>query len=326
MKATAQAPANIAFIKYWGKADEELRLPLNSSISMNLSEAYTVTTVDFSREYQTDSIVLLDGVFSDKEKERTIRSLNRIRQKIENNMYARVVTKNTFPKGTGAAASASGFAALTVAAFASAGKKLSQKEITIFARMGSGSACRSIPDGFVLWEKGKTSEESYAHSLYSHEYWDVRDALVIVDTNMKKVSTTEGMESISTSPFLDARLAALPGRIDRCTEALARKNFSILGEVIEEDCLDMHHVMQTQVPPLIYWSDGTKTIMDAVIGWRKEGLAVYFTIDAGPNVHLIYEGQNERAVLEKIKTLYGVQRIIVNKAAAGAHLVDTHLF
>ncbi len=326
MKKTAQAPANIAFIKYWGKRDEDLRLPLNSSISMNLSAAYTVTTVEFSSTYESDSVVLLDGIFSDKEKERTIRSLDRIRQRANVEMHARVVTQNTFPKGTGAAASASGFAALTIASFASLGVKLAQKELTIFARMGSGSACRSIPDGFVLWEKGETSDASYAYSLYPPEYWDIRDALVIVDTRMKKVSTTEGMDSIGTSPLLHARLAAILERIDRCTQALARKDFAMLGEVIEQDCLDMHHVMQTQVPPLIYWNDETKKIMEAVTSWRKSGVAVYFTIDAGPNVHLIYEGKDEEAVLEKVKTLSGVQQVIVNTAAAGAHLVDTHLF
>ena len=124
MKATAQAPANIAFIKYWGKADEKLRLPLNPSISMNLSNTFTETTVEFHPDFKTDDITLVDGEFSEDEIKRTIKSLQFIREKVNSNYFAHVITKNTFPKGAGAAASASGFAALTVAAFAALGLKL----------------------------------------------------------------------------------------------------------------------------------------------------------------------------------------------------------
>jgi diphosphomevalonate decarboxylase len=168
MKATSVAPANIAFIKYWGKTDEQLRLPLNPSISMNLSNTYTETTVEFHPDFIQDEIKLFDGVFSEDEIKRTITSLNLIREKANSHYFARVVTKNTFPKGAGAAASASGFAALTVAAFAALEIKLSEKELSMFARLGSGSACRSIPDGFVEWDN------AFAYSIYPSDYWDLR--------------------------------------------------------------------------------------------------------------------------------------------------------
>lgn len=320
-KATAVAPANIAFIKYWGKKDEDLRIPLNDSISMNLSGAQTTTTVEFSSAYAADTVELLGGEFSDGEKDRVKKCLDSIRKRSSIDLRARVVTRNTFPKGAGAAASASGFAALTVAGFAAAGKTLSEKELTIFARMGSGSACRSIPDGFVLWEKGATSEESYAHSLYSHTYWDLRDVLVIVDFSMKKVSTTEGQKRVKTSPFWEQRVAGIPGKIERTLKALKEKNFSRLGEVVEEDCLDMHAVMQSQTPPLVYWNDATGRIMDAVRVWRKEGMAAYFTIDAGPNVHILCEGKDERVLIERVQFIPGVLEIIANKPAPGAHVL-----
>lgn len=326
MKATAQAPANIAFIKYWGKSDEVLRLPLNDSFSMNLSGAYTITTVEFSQSYLKDDVTLLDGEFSEKETARVVKGLNRIREKAGSKKFARVVTKNTFPKGAGAAASASGFAALTVAGFAALGKNLTEKELTIVARQGSGSACRSIPDGFVIWEKGKDSESSYAHSLYPHDYWDLRDILVIVDSGMKKVSTTEGHTGVTTSPLWNERIHAIPNRMILIQEAMKEKNFQAFGEVIEEDCLDMHHVMQTQVPPLMYWNEATKRIMDAVRDWRKNGLPVYFTIDAGPNVHIICEGINEQKVLDAVKSISGVEEIIFNKPSKGAQIISTHLF
>lgn len=321
MKATAIAPANIAFIKYWGKKDNDLRLPLNSSFSMNLSDTYTTTTIEFSRSYKRDTVELVDGAFSQKEEQRTINHLHALRNSLGTSLFARVATRNSFPKGAGAAASASGFAALTVAAFAAFGKKMSEKELTIFARIGSGSACRSIPDGFVLWQYGERSKDSYAYSLYPYTYWDLRDVLVFVDSSMKKVSTTEGMEKIRTSPFWQERVKGIPKKIQNVQKAFDEKNFSMLGNIIEEECINMHAVMMTQEPPLFYWSGTTIEIIRAVQEWRSQGLPVYFTIDAGPNVHLICEAKNEGAVLEKIKTISGTGLVIVNKPAQGAHLI-----
>lgn len=326
MKATALAPANIAFIKYWGKSDDELRLPMNPSISMNLDSAYTRTTVEFSTTRDEDEVTLLDGTFSEQEVSRVTQGLDRIRQKAGRTEKARVVTKNTFPKGAGSAASASGFAALTIAGFAALEFPVDEKELTIFARLGSGSACRSIPDGFVEWKEGNTSDESYAVSLYPSSYWDLRDILVIVDSRMKKVSTTEGMETVRTSPFLTERLSAIADRMIRCKEALREKNFTKLGEVVEEDCLDMHHVMQTQIPPLRYWNDATRRIMEATKNWRAQGIPVYFTIDAGPNVHLFCEAKYEKEVLDALVSIKGIESIIVNKPSRGAHLIADHLF
>ena len=212
-KSTAIAPSNIAFIKYWGKLDEALRLPLNDSFSMNLSGAYTTTTVEFSPSYTKDSVSIIGGDFSSDEISRVVKSLDMIRKISGVTIFANVVTQNTFPKGAGAAASASGFAALTIAAFAALEKPMSEKELTVFARLGSGSACRSIPDGFVEWFSASSSEDSYAASLYPSTYWEIYDVLAIVDNTMKKVSTSQGMESVKTSPALSERLAAIPGRM-----------------------------------------------------------------------------------------------------------------
>ncbi len=326
MKKTAIAPANIAFIKYWGKKDDVLRIPLNSSLSMNLSGAYTTTTVEFSSVYTRDSVELVDGTFSQNEQDRVKESLDRIRKQAGIHEFARVRTKNTFPKGAGAAASASGFAALTVAAYAAAGIEASEKDMTIFARMGSGSACRSIPDGFVVWEMGNSSDSSYAYSLYPSTYWDLRDLLVIVDSSMKKVSTTDGMKTIHTSPKLKARLAAIPHRMERIKAALAKKDFSAFGKVTEEDCLNMHAVMQSQAPPLSYWNAATIRLMDAVRTWRSDGIPVFLTIDAGPNVHVLCEAATEKKILKRINMLPGIETVIINTPAKGAHLVEAHLF
>ncbi|MBI4065059.1 diphosphomevalonate decarboxylase [Candidatus Gottesmanbacteria bacterium] len=343
MKATAIAPANIAFIKYWGKADNALRLPLNASISMNLSECTTTTTVEFSQDYTQDYIEFLfhetyknklehDFVgfdkkdFSEKEKQRVVKLLDRMKALVKSNLYAKVVTKNSFPKSAGVASSASGFAALTVASARALDLKLSEKELTALARIGSGSACRSIPDGFVMWMKGNTSRSSYAYSLYPQEHWDLRDILLVTDTSQKKIATTKGMDKIRTSPFWGRRLRDMPDKIKMVKKALAKKDFRMLGEVIEEEAINMHAVMMTQKPPLFYWNGVTMSSIQAVQKWRSEGIAVYFTIDAGPTVHLICEGKDEQMVLKRCTLLQGIKQIIVNKPSKGTQVVDDHLF
>jgi len=326
MKATAIAPANIAFIKYWGKQDDALRLPLNDSLSMNLSGATTTTTVEFSPSLKQDEIFFIDESMSPKDTQRIIAHLDRIRSKKNTTVRAKVVTKNSFPKGTGIASSASGFAALTVAAAVALGVRLSEKEATILARMGSGSACRSIPDGFVLWHAGESSASSFAESVYPSTYWDIADVLCIVSKEEKAVSSTEGMDAIRTSPYWRERVNGIPRKIQRVKDALKKKNFSNLGTCIEEDCLNMHHVMQTQTPSLRYWNETTNVIMDFVYTWRAKGISVYFTIDAGPNVHLICEGANKKVIERMAASISGVQSVIVNTVAKGTHCVSGHLF
>lgn len=314
MKATVKAPANIAFIKYWGKKDAKLRIPYNPSISMNLSGCMTTTTVEFSENYISDTVS--EGFNAP----RVIEHIDRFRKLSGVHTRVRVATINNFPSSAGIASSASGFAALTVAAASALGLSLSEKELTALSRVGSGSACRSIPDGFVKWYG------EFAWSLYPATYWDIRDIVAIVVKTGKKVSSSEGHESVETSPFFQNRLNEIPKRIQKIETAFREKNFQAFGEVTEEECLDMHHVMQTQNPPLFYWNDTTKVIMDAVRGWRKDGVSVYFTIDAGPNVHILCEGKDEEVVLAKVKTLPGIETVIQNKAASGARVITDHLF
>ena len=332
MKATAKTPANIALIKYWGKKDEKLRLPLNSSISMNLSNCYTVTTVEFSKRFQKDFV----GISSVEAKKlpthrpfghtRVITHLERIRKLAKSNLKAKVVSKNSFPRSAGIASSASGFAALTLAATKAVGLDLSEKEFSILARLGSGSACRSISDGFVEWKKGKTSKDSFAYSLYPPNYWDLRDIIVIVQKKEKKIGSSSGMKNVKTSLFFKARLASINGRIRKIKEALKEKDFKLLGETIEEEAINMHCVIMTQKPALFYWNSVTIEIIKAVQNWREKDLSVYFTIDAGSSIHLIYQAKDEKEVVKRINQLNGVLDVIINKPARGAHIINKHLF
>lgn len=344
MKATAIAPANIAFIKYWGKKDDALRIPSNPSISMNLSAAITTTTVEFLEGLKKDVITFLPEnctffprprekgahTMTENEAARISHFLDLIRKRANISLRAKVVTQNTFPKGTGIASSASGFAALALAASRAVGLVLSEKELTILARMGSGSACRSIPDGFVLWEAGPPAggslDTSYAYSLFSYTHWDLRDIVVIVTEEEKNISSTGGMADVETSPLWQKRQKEVSERIEEVKDALARKDIVLLGETIEEDCLSMHEVMQTQQPPLVYWTEETRQVIDLTRSMLTNGIPVYFTIDAGPNVHLICEAKDEGRVLDKLKDREVAKRLIINKPAAGTRIIKEHLF
>lgn len=326
MKATAKAHANIAFIKYWGKKDRVLRLPLNSTISMNLSEAYTITTVEFSEILKEDDISLSGAQFFAEEKNRISKHLDLIRGRVGKKIFAKVATQNSFPKGAGIASSASGFAALTLAACAALDLSFSEKKLSILARLGSGSASRSIPDGFVEWIAGESSETSYAYSLQPADYWNICDIICMVDTRMKKISTTSGMDLVQTSPFFQARLTAVETNLEKLKKALNEKDFKAFGEITEQDAIQMHAVAMTQNPPVFYWNAVTMSIIHAVQLWRNEGLGVYFTIDAGPNVHLICEGKDEQIIIEKLREVSGVKQLLKNKPAEGAKMIKEHLF
>lgn len=321
MKAVATAPANIAFIKFWGKKDESLRLPANGSISMNLSEVNTRTSVEFSIDYKTDYVEIDGNVSEGKELERVIRHLDLIRSEAGINFKAKVVSKNNFPKGTGIASSASGFAALTMAASKALNLKLSEKKLSVLARLGSGSACRSIPDGFVQWKEGRSSESSYAYSIYPPDYWKIRDVIALVGDVSKKVSSTEGHTRVESSPFFKARLLSINHKIKEIKHALKTKNFTKFGEIIEEEAINMHSVMMTSCPPLFYWTAKTFEIIQAIGDWREEGLEAYFTIDAGPNVHVICLEKDVDMVKRRLLQIKGIKNIIVNKPSFGARIV-----
>ncbi len=325
MKATAIAPSNIAFIKYWGRKDEVLRLPENGSISMNLSNLLTTTTVEFNSSFKEDEIII-NGQKEENAGSRAIKHLDRIRSLAKINLKAKVVTRNNFPTGTGLSSSASGFAALTVAASAAAGLNLSKKELSILARQGSGSACRSIPDGFVEWLDGDTNETSYGVSLYPENYWDIADVVAVVSKNKKEVSTTEGQKLAGSSPFFPTRLSKIKEKLKLIKKYLQEKYFKNFGELIEAEALELHSIMLTSTPSLIYLLPGSLRIMHLAKKWRAEGLQVYFTVNTGQDIHLICEKKDVKVLVKKLKEIEDVQKTIINYCSKGACLIGDHLF
>lgn len=323
MKATAIAPSNIAFTKYWGKKDEALRIPENGSISMNLSNLITTTTVEFSNIYTNDA-VSING--EEKEDNRVIKHLDRVRKLAGINQKAKVVSKNNFPTGTGLSSSASGFAALTVAASKAVGLDLSEKELSILARLGSGSACRSIPSGFVEWLDGANNDTSYAMQIFKPDYWDIADVVVVVSSEKKDVPTSIGQKTAGTSPFMDIRLSRMKEKNELIKTFIKKKDFQKFGELIEAEALELHAVMLTQTPPLIYWLPGTIVVMKEVQKWRQEGIQAYFTINTGQDVHIICQKRDAEEVARRAKTLSITKDVIINTPSRGAYLTQSHLF
>ena len=326
MKYTAIAPTNIAFTKYWGRKNEELRLPENGSVSMCLSDLLTTTTVEFSENAQKDQVIINGGGLEEGEAQRVIKHLDRVRKLAGINQKAKVVSNNNFPSGTGLSSSASGFAALTLAASAAAGLDLSEKDLSILARQGSGSACRSIPSGFVEWQDGYTSETSYAVQIFPPDYWAIADVVAIVSENKKEVSSTSGQQLVTTSPFMIVRKSHMKEKNQLVKKLIKDKNFKQFGELIEAEALELHTIMLTQKPALIYWTPGTLKIMKLISHWRSEGIDVYFTINTGQDIHLICEAVNVDKVKGKLKELEEVKDIIVNTPGEGTRLTEDHLY
>ncbi|MCC7163937.1 MAG: diphosphomevalonate decarboxylase [Anaerolineae bacterium] len=329
-KTTAIAHSNIAFIKYWGNFDARLRMPLNDSLSMNLDALKTETTVEFDEAIKEDVIIVGGQPADDKTRARVIAQLDLIRKQANISAKARVRSHNNFPGATGLASSASAFAALTLAAARAAGLELNERALTVLARHGSGSAARSIPAGFVEWLAAtnvtSTSEQSYARQLLPPEAWDLKDVIAIVSRDPKQVGSSEGHAAVNTSPFLGERISRLPIRYHRMRRELLNKNLNGMGADIEAEAIELHMLAMTSRPPIFYWAPATVRVLDAVRQWRQEGLEAYYTLDAGPNVHVLVEAKQAEQVADRLKTFADVQQVIVSGAGPGAYTTDKHLF
>lgn len=323
--ATARAHPNIAFIKYWGNRDHRLRLPENGSISMNLDGLHTTTTVQFSSDIESDQLILNGQAQSDDALKRVSDHIDIVREMASSDLRARVESQNNFPTGTGIASSASAFAALSAAATTAIGIDLSEMELSALARRGSGSASRSIPGGFVEWHVGSSDNNSFAESIAAPDHWNLVDLVAIVSSEHKEVGSTGGHSLAGSSPLQAARVASAPARLKLCRSAIQQRDFAAFAEVVEQDTLVMHGVMMTSHPALLYWLPPTLDIMNHVIRWRREGLSVCFTIDAGPNVHVITTSDYVDQVKRKIDDIQGVKETLIAFPGGPTTLLDKHL-
>lgn len=318
---TAIAHPNIALIKYWGNRDNPLRLPANGSMSMNLDGLFTRTTVSFGNA-KTDSLSINGFESRGKGLERVADILDLVREMAGIHARARVTSENNFPTGAGIASSAAAFAALALAASKAAGLSLSEPELSRLARRGSGSASRSIPGGFVEWQMGSGDMDSFAFSIAAPDHWDLCDCVAIVSAGHKKTGSTEGHAIAGTSPLQSARLADTTRRLDLCRRAVLERDFNAMAEIMELDSDMMHAVMMTSSPALHYWQPASMTVMQSVRAWRAEGLPVAYTVDAGPNVHVLCPSGVQKEAEARLRNLPGVENVLVASVGGPARLVE----
>jgi len=320
--ATARSHPNIAFIKYWGDADPELRIPTNGSISMNLGSLHSRTTVEFDPGLKQDALTIDGHSPGDLAFQRVTRFMDHVRNLAEIKTYAHITSENNFPMGSGIASSASGFAALSLAASTAAGLELEQIELSRLARRGSGSACRSIPAGFVEWYPGQDDVSSYAESIAGADYWNLQDCIAIVSREHKETGSLAGHSLAGSSILQEARVEDAPRRLSLCRQAILERDFQSFAEIVELDSNLMHAVMMTSQPRLVYWQPATLAVMQSVVELHSSGIPACFTIDAGPNVHVITTGEHSPTVTNELERIPGVNEVLVSQPGVGTRLIE----
>jgi diphosphomevalonate decarboxylase len=284
----AFAPVNIALVKYWGKRDDELILPVTDSFSVSLDLG---TTTKISRFRGLQDEVFLNGkrveIFSSFF-EKIFEFLNLVRP--DPSFTFSIDTKNTVPTAAGLASSASGFAALALSLNMFFGWNLNTPSLSILARLGSGSACRSVLPGFMHWKKGEREDgsDSYAEPFLG-KWEDLCLGVLYVDTHEKEVSSRVAMKrSQMTSPLYQAWKDTVEKNLKEVFEGIKTRDFCRFGQAVEQNALAMHATMLTAVPVISFFKEKTIVIMNTVWQARKEGVFVFFTMDAGPNVKILF--------------------------------------
>jgi diphosphomevalonate decarboxylase len=324
---TAIAGTNIALVKYWGKRDTPLNLPATGSLSLTLAELGTRTTVRFDGG-DTDRVALNGAPADARSRARVTAFLDRVRARAGIDRRADVVSANSVPTAAGLASSASGFAALALAASRAAGLALAPPELSELARLGSGSAARSIFGGFVEMARGERADgrDAVAAPIVAPTTvpaWEVRLVVAITAVGEKAEGSTAAMERTArTSPFYPAWLASAPGDLAEARAAVVARDLPRLGAVAERSALRMHATAMAADPAILYWNGATVAAIHATRGLRPRGVAAYFTIDAGPHVKVLCAAADAAAVAAALAEVPGVLRTITASPGAGAVVVS----
>ncbi|MBB5912149.1 diphosphomevalonate decarboxylase [Nocardia transvalensis] len=328
---TATAYPNIALIKYWGKRDERLHLPVTSSLSLTLGVFATVTTVTISEELPADEVSLGDEPAPADFAAKVSGFLDLVRESAGDRRRARVHTVNTGPTGAGLASSASGFAALAVAAAGAYGLDLDRRALSRLARRGSGSASRSIYGGFVQWQRGEGLGEEGDLSSFAEPVeaplLDPALVVALVDAREKPITSRAAMRrTVDTSPFYRPWVDSSAQDLRDMHTALAAGDLAGVGEIAERNALGMHATMLGARPAVRYFSPGSMRVLDRVLELRAEGVLAYATMDAGPNVKVLCDRRDGDRVAAAFAETGAAQRVLVAAPGPGAALVgaDAH--
>ena len=303
-RGEAFAPSNIALCKYWGKRDRELNLPINASLSVSLAHLGSHTIVTES-DTGADRVVLngIEQSTDSKFARKVVEFVSLFRGDLQQPVL--VNTENNIPTAAGLASSASGFAALMLALNQFYNLNLTDTELSACARMGSGSASRSIFTGFVEWQMGHRDDGMDSHAIVLDKPWpDLRIGLVKVTTAEKKVDSRAGMQrTVESAHLYQSWPLQAAADLEKLHLAIGQQDFMLLGETAEQNALSMHATMIASWPPLLYWQPESVAAMHKIWDLRAQGLQVYFTMDAGPNIKLLFQQQDEAALLEAFPEL-----------------------
>ncbi|MCL4375639.1 diphosphomevalonate decarboxylase [Candidatus Marsarchaeota archaeon] len=335
---TAQANSNIALVKYWGKrsigedcSDESLNLPANSSLSITFGdELSTITSIVFSEKLNEDEFYLNDKKIDLGEKEIQERFivLSKLRGIAGTKLRARVVSRNFVPTASGFGSSASGMAALTFAAAKALGLGVETSRLSEIARIGSGSACRSLFGGFVEWKRGNESDgrDSVAKQLYQEGYWpELRLIVTALENPKKSISSRAGMrQTAKTSRLYKERIIGAEENVEALKAALREKDFEKVGEITMQDTMMMHAVMLDTRPPIMYLNDVSRETINTIEELnRKEGrIVAAYTYDAGPNAVILTLDKDFDKVMEALRKINGISKLIVPGIGRGARVLD----
>jgi diphosphomevalonate decarboxylase len=321
---TAIAHPNIAIIKYWGKRDETLNLPAAGSLSLTLGPIGTRTTVSWGHD--ADTLTLGDETLSGRELTKVSRFLDLVRAMQPGLGGAEVVSENDFPTASGLASSSSAFAALAVAATRAAELTLDERTLSVLARQGSGSAARSVCDGYARMHGGRRQDgtDAWAETVFPSNHWDLRVVIGVTTEAQKEVKSTDGMNlTMRTSPYYQAWVDSVEPSIEHAIEAITARDFSRLADLAEASALQMHASAIAAVPGVLYWRGATVELIHAVRQWReREGVPVFFTIDAGPHIKVFTPAAHASEVAERLQQVPGVVRTMMTHPAPGATTVE----
>ena len=323
LTATASANTNIALIKYWGKVDEVQAIPATSSLSLTLGGTRTTTTVSFDGGDGTaDSVTINGSSSSGAELARVSRFLDLVRSRSGITAAATVTSRASVPLAAGLASSAAGFAALAAAASRAAGMDLDDRELSRLARRGSGSATRSIFGGLVRWNAGHDDASSYAEPVACE--MDLAMVVVVLSERYKPISSTRAMRAtMSSSPLFPAWVEASGRDLQVALEAVRAGDLARLGEIVEGNALGMHATMIAARPGIVYWLPQTVAALQAIRTMREEGLPVWATIDAGPNVKVLTEGARAEEVAAALRDRLPTAAVSVRRPGGGARIEDS---
>jgi len=305
-QASAYAPSNIALSKYWGKREVSFNLPVTGSVSISLAEHGTKTGLSVINALAHQ--VILNGEEIDASQRFATKISQWLDRVLPSNLKLRVDTHNTVPTAAGLASSASGFAALTLSTNSLMGWQLPEHQLSALARLGSGSASRSLWHGFVKWQAGEQSNGSDSIAFPLESQWpQLRVGLLTVSSQTKAVSSREGMaRTIATSALYKQWPRQAESDLAIIEAAIEAGDFETMAKTAEHNAMSMHATMAAAWPPLVYWQPDSLIQMQKVWQLREQGLPLYLTMDAGPNLKLLFEDKYQsdvEAAFPEVKTI-----------------------